>query len=78
MGDTFTVTGYSHWASHLINGDPSGLSDEDFAELQAWLAFNDVHDHDCLNCSEESYFGTPDGPATLLQGDVVDYTFCRD
>ncbi len=78
MGDTFTIAGYSHWASHLINGDPSGLSEEDFAELQTWLVFNGVNDYDCLDCSAESYFGTPDGPSGFLKGDVVDYIFCRE
>ena len=29
------------WASPLINGDYSGLSDEDIAALNAWLDAND-------------------------------------
>lgn len=31
------VTGPVHWASYLINGDASGLSDEEQAQAAAWL-----------------------------------------
>ncbi|RYF48581.1 MAG: hypothetical protein EOO38_09765 [Cytophagaceae bacterium] len=78
MGKLFTLTGYSHWASYIINGDPSGLDESELSAVMAWLAGNDVEAIPCYDCSEESFFGTPDGPSDYLQGDVVDYTFCEN
>jgi hypothetical protein len=35
--DVVTCTAPGAWASHLINGDASGISDEDKAQCNAWL-----------------------------------------
>lgn len=62
---------YAHWASALINGDTTGLSDEDEVELDSWLTLHpDLY---CVDCSEESEFGYPDcgGP----RGDIATFTF---
>ena len=32
-----TVRGPDHWASYLVNGDPSSLSPQDKAQANAWL-----------------------------------------
>lgn len=80
MDDTTTVTGYAHWASFLINGDPSGLSEEDFAECQAWLAYHGNYDYSCHDVARDEsgdvseYFGHPDMPGALA-GTVIDYIF---
>ena len=45
------------WACYLINGDPSGLSDEDIAQCD-----RDTKDLGrCVSCSEESWFGSYKG-----------------
>lgn len=44
-----------YWASALINGDYSGMGDQDEIELNKWL--NDVQPGSCVEVSEESYFG---------------------
>lgn len=41
----------AHWASALINGDHTGLSDQEADELLAWLADN-PHLGECLSCTE--------------------------
>lgn len=35
---TIEATAPSHWASYLINGDASGLSDDDERQADAWIA----------------------------------------
>lgn len=62
---------YAHWACALINGDVTGMSDEDEAELDAWLTLHpDLY---CVDCSEESEFGYPDCGG--LPGDIATFTF---
>ena len=63
---TKTVTGLSYWASAIINLDYSGLERADRAELNSWLADNDLSFSDCLTCSDQ-YIGRI--------ADVCDYIF---
>jgi hypothetical protein len=58
------------WACWLINGDLSGLSDEDIAEVDAWMADND-YPHFC-DVGEPYFSWTND--ANDLGGDVATYT----
>lgn len=63
----------AHWASYLINGDESGLIDNDKGQADKFLS-----DHGLPNpvsCGE-SYFGS--SIATGLAGDVCEYTFIVD
>lgn len=70
------VTLYSHWASALVNGDYSGLSDEEVAEIEGFIG-DQLAQHELFYCtgveSDESRFGMPDNGG--LVGDVLDFTF---
>jgi hypothetical protein len=44
----------SHWACPLINGDESGLEDEEQGQLDAWLKDNPLLS--CVDVSEETFF----------------------
>jgi hypothetical protein len=37
--EVVTEVGFAHWASYLINGDASGLEDEDQRQADAWLEY---------------------------------------
>ena len=71
----YIATGAACWASYLVNGDASGLSDEERSLADAWcereLGPNDA----IVDCSEayftrfyRMYTGAP-----YRDGDVVDY-----
>jgi hypothetical protein len=71
----YLATGSAYWASYLINGDASGLSDEERAQADAWcereLGPNDA----VIDCGEpwftwsyQLYTGV-----ACCGGDVVDY-----
>lgn len=67
---TYTLPAY--WASYLINGDDSGIEAADKAAADKFLA-----DHNLpapCSCSDESWFAW-NNDATLLGGDVMEYTF---
>ena len=73
------VNAPSYFASALINGDRSGLTDQDERELDAWLTtltrFNPGLGS-CVNCSEESFFGQWSFPEQGYLGcDLAEYTF---
>lgn len=61
-----------YWASALINGDYSGLSDDEEKQIQEW--FNRVQPGDCVACSDEPYFSNRNDAGTLA-GNVLEYTF---
>jgi len=70
----------AYWASALINGDLSGLSDEDEKQLEAFTSWM-VNTHgSCIavDCSEDEgnfmryHDGTPHG---VLACNVLTYTF---
>lgn len=71
MLSTYTFEAPAHWASAFINGDASGLSDEDCAELEEWAARHE-HGHsgagmpDVLDCSDSPYYGFFHGLMTEL------------
>jgi hypothetical protein len=75
MGKLVKVTadGYACWASYLVNGDASGISEEDKVaadEFAEWLGGSIV----CVG--EETHFGRPSTGG--LPGDVVEYTSLVD
>lgn len=75
-----TVVGYAHWAPYFVNGDGSGLENDDQAEADAWLDWALDYceaEYGPVDVGEESDFGRPDGPGARLRGDVVEYTFLR-
>lgn len=71
-----TYTLPSYWASALVNGDDTGLSDEEVAEVEScadWLCSQLGH-AECVGISEEEWFATSnDWDSTA--GNVVEYTF---
>jgi len=65
------------WASPLINGDCSSLTDEDDRALDAWLAANNPGY--CAGCSEESEFSAwHDARAYVLACDCLTFTFYKE
>jgi hypothetical protein len=76
---TRTVTGAAYWASYFINGDASGLVQEEKNWADAWIARELEPGEDIVDCGEP-YFtrhyglhtGTP-----FSGGDVVDYTVLK-
>lgn len=64
---------YSHWASHLINGDASGLDDKEQAACDAFLKRESLEEWTCADVSERTWFGAPDCGG--LRGDIALYTF---
>ena len=71
----YIATGAACWASYLINGDASGLSDEERELADAWFA-RELGPNDAIVDCGEPYFtwsyrlhtGAP-----FSGGDVVDY-----
>lgn len=76
--ETYTLPAY--WASYLVNGDGSGLEDEEITEIDAWCERErhrigaEFDTFVCVDCSEESEFSWHND-ATTMGGDVLDYTF---
>lgn len=68
---TYTLPAY--WASYLINGDDSGISPEDKAEADAFLAQHNLPDP--VSCSDEKWFSWHNDSDNKLGGDVLEYTF---
>ena len=61
----------AHWASALVNGDYSGLTDQDKQELRNFLERENLSAGSCVSCSERSFLGKFDGLLTEL----LEYTF---
>lgn len=66
----------SYWASYLINGDASGMGDDDQADCDAFLA-SLPWGWSCVDVSEETDFRHSNDAGTLA-GDCADYTFIRE
>ena len=70
--ETYILPAY--WASYLINGDASGLSNDEQAECDAWTDNNPGGN--CVDVGE-SYFARSNDAGTIA-GDVAEYTFFVD
>ncbi|CAA2141625.1 hypothetical protein HYPP_02646 [Hyphomicrobium sp. ghe19] len=74
-----TIEGPSWAASYLINGDASGLTDEEIAQVDAWLKREGFSKHQCVSCSDVPRFTWsygvyfPEGDCE--GGEVLEYTF---
>jgi hypothetical protein len=69
------VTGPAHWASYFINGDASGLSDEEHSQADAWLEREQVVN--VVDCGDPFFTWAMWLYAPELNcsgGDVVEYT----
>ena len=72
---TIKTTQYTlpaHWAGPLINGDSSGMTDEDEAELFEWL--NSARPGVCVGVGGEPEF-RPFNDAGTLACDCLDFDF---
>lgn len=76
---TYTLMLPTHWACPLINGDESGLEDEDQAQLEAFTAdmvrtYGSCH---CVDVSEDTEFMRwhDAAPYGVLACDVAEFTF---
>jgi hypothetical protein len=65
----------SHWACPLINGDESGLEDEEQGQLDAWIKDNPRLS--CVDVSEETFFSKYHDAADygVLPCDCAEFTF---
>jgi hypothetical protein len=64
----------AHWACALINGDESGMSEEESAALDRWI--KDTRPGYCLGCSDEPEFRNHhDADGYELAGDCLTFTF---
>lgn len=65
------VTLPAYWASYLVNGDASGISDEDLELCDEWL--RDNLELIVVSCDGEPYFSRYNDAGTPGAGDVLDY-----
>lgn len=74
---TYTLPAY--WATYLINGDDSGISDEDKQQCDSFLSRERLTMP--VSCSDESWFSWHNDSGNNLGGDVMEYVFlipCQD
>ena len=76
---TYTLMLPTHWASPLINGDESGLEEEDCAALEEFVddmvrTYGSCH---CVDVSEDTQFMRWHDAAQygIPAGDVAEFTF---
>lgn len=62
--------GLACWASYLVNGDASGISDQDRFEADAFVAWLGGS---VVDVEDETFFGRPDA-GTKLAGDCLRYS----
>jgi hypothetical protein len=62
----------AHWASYLINGDGTGLTDEEYVEVQRWERRSAPGP--CIDVAEDADF-TIDGDDGGLACDRAVFTF---
>lgn len=71
---TITATAPSHWASYLINGDASGLDDDEKNACDAWIAREGLGDP--VDCSDAGFIRAHDAFREWpLASDCQEYTF---
>jgi hypothetical protein len=72
--DTIDVTAPSHWASYLINGDASGMEDDEIAACNAWIAREGVGMP--VSCEDAGFIWYHDArPECPFGADCQTYTF---
>jgi len=73
---SYTIKGAAHWASYLINGDASGLTELERVQADAWVDRELSDGGDVVDCGEP-YFSWSFGLYTGIPvqgGDLIDYT----
>ena len=75
--NTMTYTLPAHWASVLVNGDYSGLSDEDEVELSRWMDWH-APGH-LLDVGSAAFFAwRHDASPAVAACDCLEYTFVSE
>jgi hypothetical protein len=80
MATVRTITGAEYWASYFINGDASGLSEEEKAAADNWLALELEPGESVVDCEEEGRFTWSYDLHTHTEtrgGNVIDYTVMK-
>jgi len=80
MATTRTITGSAYWASYLINGDSSGMTDAEIALCDAWEARELEEGETIVSCDDEARFTWSydlHTGADYKGGDVLDYTVLK-
>lgn len=74
---TIKLTLPEFWASALINGDFSGLEDDEIIELESWLSWAAGENIGfCLDAGDErSFIQYHDASAYVLACTCLDFTF---
>ena len=75
MINTIQFTLPAYWASALINGDFSGVTENDIAAMNKFAARENIKLESCLSCSDESWFSWHNDSGNGLGGDVMEFTF---
>jgi hypothetical protein len=74
------INGSPYWASYFINGDSSGLDEEEKTLADAWLKFNAVIE--VLGVADEAHFTwhypTHVPGAKVQGGEVIEYQVICD
>lgn len=74
---TTTYTLPAHWACALINGDESGMEEEEIAAMNDWL--RNFKPGACIDCTGEPEFcHSHDADGYELSGDCLTYTFYEE
>jgi hypothetical protein len=68
-----TLTAPSAWASYLINGDVSGLEENEVTAIHAWLTAEGLGY--CVDCNDAGFLAYHDASSFALAGDCQTYTF---
>ena len=72
--DTITFTAPSAWASYLINGDASGLDEQDKEDCDRWIMLNRLGDP--VSCENAGFIHRHDAFAVCpLGADCQTYAF---
>lgn len=71
--ETYTLPIY--WASYLVNGDASGLQDNEQTVIDAWM--ESEKPGNCVDVDENYWFSSHNDARTMLAGDVAEYTFLK-
>lgn len=69
--ETYTLPAY--WAPALINGDETGMEEDDIKDLEDWL--ERVNPGPCVGCGPDSWYSWENDSGNRLGGDVMEFYF---